>query len=98
MKNHSVAIRKLHTKDALRRAVEHWADILNVRPSGIYVLRMKKKWASCSTRKRICFNDQLLEKPARFQHEVILHEVLHLQIPNHGKLFKSMFNTYLPKT
>jgi len=31
-----------------------------------------------------------------FQDYVIVHELLHLQVPNHGKLFKSLMNAYLP--
>ena len=27
---------------------------------------------------------------------MIVHELLHLSIPNHGKLFKSLMNAYLP--
>jgi predicted metal-dependent hydrolase len=27
---------------------------------------------------------------------VIVHELLHLLVPNHGKLFKSLMNAYLP--
>jgi len=28
--------------------------------------------------------------------DVIVHELLHLLVPNHGKLFKSLMNAYLP--
>jgi hypothetical protein len=38
----------------------------------------------------------LLKEDADFQEMVIVHELLHLYIPNHGKLFKSLMNAYLP--
>jgi predicted metal-dependent hydrolase len=31
-----------------------------------------------------------------FQDYVIVHELLHLRVPNHGKLFKSLLTAYLP--
>jgi hypothetical protein len=40
--------------------------------------------------------DLLQEKPD-FQEYVIVHELLHLQVPNHGRLFKSLLRAYLPE-
>jgi predicted metal-dependent hydrolase len=57
---------------------------------------MTKKWASCSGQGRVSFSTDLLHEPKKFQEFVIVHELLHLQVPNHGKLFKSMMNAYLP--
>jgi len=56
-----------------------------------------KKWASCSTNGWVCFSTDLLKEPRAFQDYVIVHELLHLQVPNHGKLFKSLLNAYLPE-
>jgi predicted metal-dependent hydrolase len=57
---------------------------------------MKNKWASCSRKGQITFNTKLLDMPSNFQRAVIVHELLHLLIPNHGKLFKSMFISFVP--
>lgn len=57
---------------------------------------MTRKWASCSIKGRITFNSELLRQPRRFQEFVIVHELLHLKIHNHGKLFKSLLKAYLP--
>jgi hypothetical protein len=48
-----------------------------------------------STSGRISFAEDLLAKPARFRSEVIVHELLHLKVPNHGKLFKVFLRAYL---
>ena len=56
---------------------------------------MERKWASCSTIGRITFNSELFDQPYRFQEFVIVHELLHLKIPNHGKLFKSLLRAHL---
>lgn len=57
---------------------------------------MTTKWASCSTSGRICFSRDLLQEGPAFRELVIVHELLHLRVPNHGKLFKSLMNAYLP--
>ncbi len=86
----------LNTKEQFKSEVARWAVIIKVKPAQIRVQRMKKKWASCSANGRICFSTDLLQESRTFQDYVIVHELLHLQVPNHGKLFKSLMNAYLP--
>jgi len=83
-------------KDRMRQQIDHWAAKIGVRPKRIQIQRMTTKWASCSTSGRICFSTELLAESAPFREFVIVHELLHLVVPNHGKLFKSMMNAYLP--
>jgi len=56
---------------------------------------MKRKWASCSSKGRLTFDTELLSQPARFRAEVIVHELLHLRIPKHGKVFRALLKAYL---
>lgn len=86
----------LNTKEQFKSEVARWAVIIKVKPPQIRIQKMKKKWASCSVRGRVCFSADLLHEPRVFQEFVIVHELLHLQVPNHGKLFKSLMNAYLP--
>jgi len=83
-------------KEQFKSEVARWAAIMKVKPAQIRVQKMRKKWASCSSRGRVCFSADLLNEPRAFQEYVIVHELLHLQVPNHGKLFKSLMNAYLP--
>src|SRR5438105_3793649 len=79
-----------------RHRVTAWAGRIKVDPAQIQVRRMSRKWASCSSRRCVCFAETLLEQPFAFQEYVIVHELLHLRVPNHGKLFKSLLTAYLP--
>jgi predicted metal-dependent hydrolase len=56
---------------------------------------MKRKWASCSTTGRVSFAEDLLAQQSKFRSEVIVHELLHLKVPNHGGLFKALLRAYL---
>ena len=76
--------------------VARWAERIRVRPARVQLQRMTTKWASCSSAGRLCFSRDLLRKARAFQEVVVVHELLHLQVPNHGKLFKSLMTAYLP--
>jgi len=56
---------------------------------------MKRKWGSCSSKGNLTFASDLLFQPADFRAEVIVHDLLHLKVPNHGKLFKTLLRSYL---
>ena len=86
----------LQTKKQFKAEIARWAAVMKVKPAQICIQRMTKKWASCSSKGRVCFSADLLQEPRTFQEYVIVHELLHLQVPNHGKLFKSLMNAYLP--
>jgi predicted metal-dependent hydrolase len=89
--------KRLRTADELKAAVGNWAAKIKARPRQIRIQRMSRKWASCSSKGRVTFNSELFAQPYRFQEFVIVHELLHLKIPNHGKLFKSLLKAYLPE-
>jgi hypothetical protein len=36
-----------------------------------------------------------LRQPAEFRRKVIVHELLHLRVPNHGPVFRSLLRAYL---
>lgn len=75
--------------------VERWGVKLKVTPTQIRVQVMTRKWGSCSSRGRITFSSDLILQPAGFQDFVIAHELLHLRIRNHGKLFHATLNAHL---
>jgi len=81
--------------ETLKKEVEDWATQIGVRPKEVHVRKMKNKWASCSSRGRLTFSHQLLKRSPRKRHEVIVHELLHLRYPNHGKMFHSLLRAYL---
>jgi len=72
-----------------------WARRIGVVPREVHVRPMKRKWASCSSRGRLTFDRDLLRQPAAFRAEVMAHELLHLKVPNHGKVFKSLLKAFL---
>lgn len=81
--------------EVFRAEVRAWADRMEVQPQEIRLRPMKRKWASCSSRGNLTFDTELLRQPAAFRAEVIVHELLHLKVPNHSGLFKALLKAYL---
>ncbi len=79
-----------------KQQVRGWAERIGVEPKEIHVRTMTSKWASCSTAGRVTFSTDLLRQEADWQQYVIVHELLHLRVPNHGKLFKALLSAFVP--
>ena len=58
---------------------------------------MTTKWGTCNTSKRkIWLNLQLAKKPIECLEYVILHELAHLKVKNHGPDFVAILDLYMP--
>lgn len=80
----------------LRRRVDLWAVKLRVMPRAVRVQQMTRKWGSCSTVGTVTLATDLDGESERFQDFVIVHELLHLKVPNHGRLFKALMTAHVP--
>jgi predicted metal-dependent hydrolase len=85
-----------HRRQRLRQRVEYWSERLKVEPLIVRVQRMTRKWGSCSTGGIITLADDLADRGPGFQDFVIAHELLHLRVRNHGKVFKALMSMYVP--
>ena len=82
-------------KTEFKGQVREWADKLDIRVQALAVRPMKNKWASCSTNGNLNFNAELLTLDGELSDYVIVHELLHFFVPNHGKLWKSLMRAHL---
>ena len=82
-------------RDLFKAEVQAWARRIGVEPKEIHIRPMTRKWGSCSTAGRLTFNEELLTAPPEVRRRVIVEELLHLKVPNHGKLFKALLKSYL---
>jgi predicted metal-dependent hydrolase len=57
---------------------------------------MTRKWGSCSSAGTIALAADLADQDEGFQDFVIAHELLHLRVRNHSKLFTVLMNAHLP--
>jgi predicted metal-dependent hydrolase len=82
-------------EEIFKAEVRAWAKRIGVEPKSITLRPMKRKWGSCSSRGNLSFDTALLSQPADFRRKVIVHDLIHLKVPNHGKLFKALEKAYL---
>lgn len=86
-------------RDLLVAEVRAWAQRIGVedRVREIHVRPMRRKWASVSTHGRLTLSRDLIEQPASFRKEVIVHELVHLKLGHgwHNKLFRTLVSAYL---
>ena len=87
--------RRWRDKREFKARVQEWAIKLDAKVAAIYVRPMRRKWASCSTAGNLNFNDELLGLDRELGDYVIVHELLHFSVPNHGKLWKSRMLAHL---
>lgn len=53
-------------------------------------------WGSCSAKKNINLNLNLMRLPEELQDYVMLHELCHLKYMNHGKEFHALLESVCP--
>lgn len=84
-------------KKEFKNHVLKWAEKIGVskQVKGVYFRVMKRKLASCSKKGRLTFDVSLLNKDPKEIDYVIVHELLHLRYPNHGKMFKRLLQIYV---
>lgn len=82
-------------KRTFKDRVYLWAEKLEVSVTWLGVRSMSNKWASCSTNGHLNFNEDLLGLDQELWDYVIVHELLHFFVHNHGKLWKSLMRAHL---
>ncbi|GAB5047251.1 M48 metallopeptidase family protein [Thermodesulfovibrio sp. TK110] len=84
--------------DLFKEDVWRLAKEIGVKPKEIHIRKMKRKLASCSSKGRLTFDITLLNETKEVRYKAILHELLHLKYPNHGKMFTIVLKTYLERS
>ncbi len=84
-------------QETLPPLIEKWEHRLHVRVAGYYLRRMTTRWGTCNCRtKHIRLNTELVTKPSYLLEYVVVHEMVHLIVPNHGARFVSLMNEHYP--
>ena len=82
-------------KQAFKQRVRHWASKLDVAVAWLAIRPMRHKWASCSSNGHLHFSSELLNLDPELWDYVIVHELLHCSVPNHGRLWTALMRAHL---
>lgn len=94
------ALEALYRRKARERfedRADHYAAEMGIEYDRIEVRNQKTKWGSCSTSGTIGLNWRLMMAPPEIIDYVVIHELAHLQEPNHSDVFWSLVEQYEPE-
>lgn len=80
----------------IRRVVQDESGRLGIRVEAISVRDQRTRWGSCSAAGRLSFNWRLVMAPSPVLRYVVIHELLHVRIPNHSKAFWRALHAAMP--
>lgn len=89
--------RRAALREEIAQRLSAWETKTGLHPTGFSLRDMHTRWGSCNTQTgKLWFSLMLSEQPPDCLDYVILHELCHLRIPNHGANFKALMDTHMP--
>ena len=79
----------------LSAAIEKYSR-WDLKPSGLIIRSMKRRWGSCSNKGIITLNSELVKLRDEYTEYVIAHELCHLRHHNHGEKFYKLLSEIYP--
>ena len=67
--------------------IEHFSYSMGLYPSSIHYRKMKRRWGSCDTNKRVTFNSAIMKLSVEHIDYIVVHELSHIQHMNHSASF-----------
>ena len=84
-------------KEKIKIHLPKWENITDLHCESWQTKYMTTRWGTCNANtKKIWLNLQLAKKPVECLEYVILHELVHLEVRNHGKDFVALMDRHMP--
>jgi len=96
--NHYNSFYKEFAKEYISPRVEYFSQKMSLRYEDIKYRKMKSRWGSCSSKKILTFNTELIKTKKELIDYVVVHELAHLKHMNHSKVFHALVEEYLPNS
>ena len=89
---------KDYCREYITPRVEHFSQVMNLKHEEIKFRKMKSRWGSCSSKRVLTFNTELIKTKRELIDYVVVHELAHIKHMNHSKEFHSLVEKYLPNS
>lgn len=87
---------KRQAEQKLTEKVNRFAPLVGVEPAGIGIRTFKSRWGSCTSKRKLEFNWQILIAPNRMVDYVVIHELCHLIRHDHSPAFWKEMSRCMP--
>lgn len=91
-----IALLKQKAALCLPPKVYFFSKRMGVMPTGIKITSAATRWGSCSGRNSLCFSYRVMLLPEEAIDSIVVHELAHIRVKNHGPAFYREVETYLP--
>ncbi len=93
---HAHPLDRKAAREILVRRLSELSKIHGLYCNRVYVRNQKTRWGSCSARKNISLNINLVRLPENLMDYAILHELVHTKIMDHSPRFWTELEKHLP--
>lgn len=87
---------KAKARALLLPRVAYWSQRMGLTPAGVKITSARTRYGSCSGRNSLCFSCFLANAPEAAVDLVVVHELCHIRVKNHGPDFYALLERTLP--
>ena len=91
-----IAALKAQARAVLPEKVAYWSAVMGLSPTGVKITSARRRYGSCSGKNNLCFSCFLMQQPEAAIDLVVVHELCHIRVKNHGPAFYALLARYLP--
>ena len=91
-----IAALKERARQLLPPKVALWGEKMGLRPAGVKITSARTRYGSCSGKNSLCFSCFLVNCPEAAIDLVVVHELCHIRVKNHGPAFYALLEQTLP--
>ena len=91
-----IAALKERARQLLPPKVALWGEKMGLRPAGVKITAARTRYGSCSGKNSLCFSCFLVNCPEAAIDLVVVHELCHIRVKNHGPAFYALLEQTLP--
>lgn len=94
--NHMLMWYKKMAKEIISIRVKDYAELLSFKYNKVKITNARKRWGSCSSQGNLNFSWRLYMAPIEVIDYVVIHELVHTEIPNHSKEYWKRVRAIMP--
>lgn len=87
---------KIESLNLLKIRLDTLSTKLNLKYNNLKIRYLKSRWGSCDVHQNITLNQNLINLPWNLIDYVLVHELIHTKIMNHGQDFWNNFKIHMP--